>query len=243
MNKTTGEAVALVGALKSAGETNSVEVLIAPPFTALGVVHDAISGTNIALGAQNMYWETSGAFTGEISPEMLKDIGCEYVIIAHSERRQFFGETNATANRKLKAAYAHGLKPIYCVGETLEQREAGQTQILIGAQIREGLEGVTAEQMGRTVLAYEPVWAIGTGKTATPKQAQEVHAFIRSILNNLFGDGVASGVRIQYGGSVKPDNVASLLSETDIDGALVGGASLQADAFGAMIQAVSGLEK
>ena len=240
MNKTVGEALALVEALKPAvAEIENVEVVVAPTFTALAPVGEALRGTNIALAAQDMHWEESGAFTGEISGPMLKDVGCAYVILAHSERRQYFGETNETANRKLHAAHAHGLSPIYCVGETLEQREMGITEDLISIQVKEGLVGLTKEQLFRTVIAYEPVWAIGTGRTATPEQAQAVHAHIRGVLAGLYDAETADAVRIQYGGSVKPENVDDLIAQPDIDGGLIGGASLVADSFAAIVASAS----
>jgi triosephosphate isomerase len=242
MNKTISEALALVESLKPVvNDVTNVEVAVAPPFTALKAVSDTLHGSRIALAAQDMHPEPSGAFTGEISGPMLADVGCRYVIIAHSERRQFFGETSETANRKIKAAYAHGLAPIYCVGETLAQREAGETETLIRAQITEGLDGCSARQIHNTVIAYEPVWAIGTGRTATPAQAQEIHALIRATLTEIYGPDVAETVRIQYGGSVKPDNIAELMSQRDVDGALVGGASLQAASFAAMAQSVASM--
>jgi triosephosphate isomerase len=240
MNKTVGEAVALVEALKPVvAVAADVEVVVAPPFTALWAVRTALRGSRLGLAAQDMFWGTDGAFTGEVSPTMLTDVGCSYVIIAHSERRQFFGETNETANRRLRAARAHGLKAIYCVGETLDEREAGATQDVVRRQIELGLVGITGDQIRDTVIAYEPVWAIGTGRTATPEQAQEVHAFLREVLAALYDPYAAEEVRIQYGGSVKPDNIEALLAERDIDGALVGGASLDAASFGAMIRAVA----
>ncbi|MBM3213784.1 triose-phosphate isomerase [Candidatus Poribacteria bacterium] len=236
MNKTTAEAVALVSAIREVADaSNHVETVVAPTFTSLAVAGEALKGSSARLAGQNMHWETSGAFTGEVSPAMLLDVGCSDVIIAHSERRQFFGETNESANRKLRAAHAAGLRPIYCVGETLDQRQGGVTESLIRAQVVEGLAGISAEQMRGSVIAYEPVWAIGTGVTATPQQAQDVHRLIRAILAELYGQSVADAVRIQYGGSVKPDNIGELLAQPDIDGALVGGASLQAESFCSMI--------
>lgn len=242
MHKTIGEALELVEALKPlVADASHVEVVVGPPFTALKSVSEALRGTRIALAAQDMHFEPYGAFTGEISGPMLVDVGCRYVIVAHSERRQFFGETNLTANRKIHAAHASHLVPIYCVGETLAQREAGETKILVRTQVIEGLNGCSAEQILQTVIAYEPVWAIGTGKNATPAQAQEIHALIRDILRELYGSEVAQAVRIQYGGSVKPENIAELMAEEDVDGALVGGASLQAASFGAIVQTVASL--
>ncbi len=237
MNKTVGEARELVTALKSKVEdVTDVEIVVGPTFTALLAVAEVIKGSNIKLAAQNMSWEESGAFTGEISPLMLKDVGCQYVIIGHSERRAYFSETNEMVNKRVKAAHAHSLKPIVCVGEKLEDREAGITKDVIKDHVINGLAGLTEEQMLKTVMAYEPVWAIGTGKTATPDQAQEVHKFIRELLAELYSSSVAEAIRIQYGGSVKPGNVAELMAQPDIDGGLIGGASLDADSFTQIIK-------
>jgi len=231
MFKTTGEARDLVRQLKGAlADVDAVEIVVGPPFTALDTVSEELKGANISVAGQNMYWEESGAYTGEVSPLMLKDIGCTHVIIGHSERRQFFNETDATVNKKVKAALKAGLTPIACVGETLEERESGATMEIVGRQIRDGLEDLAPQEMAKIVIAYEPVWAIGTGKTATPQQAEEVHHQIRSIIAQR-ADSVAQNIRILYGGSVKPDNVDELMAQPDIDGALVGGASLQADSF------------
>lgn len=232
MNTGVEEARALVEDLKArVKDAAGVEVVVCPPFISLTAVHEVIKESNIGLGAQNVYWEEKGAFTGEISAPMLTTAGCAYVIIGHSERRTYFGETDATVNKRIFAALAERLIPIVCVGETLEEREQNQTFDVIRRQVQEGLTGLSAEQMASIVLAYEPVWAIGTGKTASPEQAQEVHAFIRSLLKELFGDATAEATRIQYGGSVKPDNVSELMNQPDIDGALVGGASLKAESF------------
>jgi triosephosphate isomerase len=232
MNKTIGEAVELVKALKAkVADVTDVEVIVAPTFTALSAVADVIKGSNIKLSAQDMYWEKSGAFTGEISPLMLKDAGCQYVIIGHSERRMYFGETNETVNKKVKTAHEYSLKPIMCVGEKLEEREAGIMKDVVKDHVVNGLAGLTEEQVLATVIAYEPVWAIGTGKTATPEQAQEVHQFIRELLADMYSPAVADAVLIQYGGSAKPDNIAQLMSQPDIDGGLIGGASLDAESF------------
>ncbi len=206
------------------------EVALAPPFTALAAVAEEVAGSDIRLAGQDTFWERQGAYTGAISPVMLKDVGCHYVIIGHSERRQYFGETDHTVNRKLKAALSAGLCPICCIGETLQERQAEQTLARVGQQLKEGLADLGPLSGEQLVLAYEPVWAIGTGLTATPAQAQEVHAFIRSRLREILGVA-AEAVRILYGGSVTPDNAASLLSEADLDGALVGGASLKAPSF------------
>jgi len=232
MYNTVSQARDLVMALiSSLHGVMDVDIVVAPPFTDLAEAGRLTAETNIGLAGQNMHWEEKGAFTGEVSPVMLREIGCRYVIIGHSERRQYFCETNETVNKKLKSALNHKITPIMCVGETLEQREAGQTEQVVGAQIKEGLAGLTPEQMGWVVIAYEPIWAIGTGRTATPEQAQDVHAFIRQQLASQFGQQIADGTRIQYGGSVKPDNVDGLMAKPDIDGALVGGASLKAEDF------------
>lgn len=233
--KTISESVALVNELKLLVANNQgVEIVVAPVFTALSRVSDAITGSNINLAAQDCYWEEEGAFTGEVAPKLLKDAGCSHVIIGHSERRQYFGETDQTVNKKTKAAIVARLNAIVCVGETLAERESEQTFSIIEAQIRGGLAGLTADDFTHVIIAYEPVWAIGTGKTASDAQAQEVHAFIRQLIARLFGQPVADAVRILYGGSVKPDNVKGLMGQYDIDGALVGGASLKAESFAAV---------
>ncbi len=232
LNNNTKESVELVTALKrSLSEVTDIEIVVCPVYTALLIVADVIFESNIGLGAQDLYWEDSGAFTGEVSAPLLKDIGAKYVIIGHSERRQFFSETNQTINKKIKAALKHELTPIVCVGEVLQERESNLTFKVIEKQCRESLEGFTKEEMKKMVVAYEPVWAIGTGKTATPQQAQEVHKFIRDLLAKMFNDEVAASLRIQYGGSVKAENIAELMAQPDIDGALVGGASLKSDQF------------
>lgn len=237
MNTVLEEAKALVEDLKGrVQDVKNVEVVVCPPFISLMAVRDAIAGSIIQLGAQNVYWEKSGAFTAEVSAPMLKSVGCTYVIIGHSERRTYFGETDNTVNKRIFAALAEGLKPIVCVGETLEEREAGKTFDVIRRQMTGGLANLSQEQMIPIVIAYEPVWAIGTGKTATPDQAQEVHAFIRKLLAELFGDVTAEATRIQYGGSVKADNASELMGQPDIDGALVGGASLKADSFEGIVK-------
>ncbi len=238
LNKTSREALVLVEELKrEVVDVGGVDIVVCPPFTALETVSDAITETNIMLGAQNVYWADNGAFTGEISAPMLKDLGVQYVIIGHSERRQFFGETNETVNKRLRAALKHGLTPIVCVGENLSEREANQTFEVIRNHCQGSLAGLSAVELGGMVLAYEPVWAIGTGKTAAPAQAQEVHAFIRGLLKKMFGEAAAQETRIQYGGSVTPENIAALIGEADIDGALVGGASLKVPSFAAIIKA------
>lgn len=238
MNLLRDSSVALVhGLLDALPASGKVDVAVCPPAVYLHDVGAALRGSPVMLGAQNMSPEKEGAFTGEISGPMLNDLGCRCVILGHSERRQLFGETDGSVNRKLIAALSYGLIPIVCVGETLEEREAGTTGKVIEQQIRGSLAGLTAEQAGPLVVAYEPVWAIGTGKTATPGQAEEVHAQIRKLLGELFGASVAEALRIQYGGSVKADNAAELLGQPNIDGALVGGASLKADSFAAIVAA------
>ncbi len=231
MYKTVAEAVDLVEALlHDLGPTNDRKVLVCPPYTALHAVSPLLQDSPIALGAQDVFPEEQGAYTSAISPLMLRDLGCTYVIVGHSERRQIFGDDDALVNRKLHAALKHDLRPILCVGETKPQRDAGDAERVVVRQVRAGLADVSAAQMGSVVIAYEPVWAIGTGDTATPADAQAMHATIRQTLTELYGD-VAQQIRIQYGGSVKPDNVDELMSQPDIDGALVGGASLKADSF------------
>ena len=212
------------------------EIVLGPPFTALAAVADAVKGTNIVLAAQNLHWEEKGAFTGEISAEMLLDLGCKYVIIGHSERRQYFGETDETVNKRVRQALRMGLLPILCVGETLVEREAGRLQDVISRQVTGGLRDVPAGEMQKVVIAYEPVWAIGTGKTASPEQANEVHRLIRQTVKALYSAETAEGLRIQYGGSVTPENVSTLMSMPDIDGALVGGASLKPESFAAIVK-------
>ncbi len=238
MNMLRDSSLALVkGLIELLPASDQVEVAVCPPSVYLSDVAQALKGTRIGLGAQNMYHEKEGAFTGELSGGMLKDIGCSHVILGHSERRQFFGETDKSVNQKTLAALAIGLTPIVCVGETLAEREADETTKVIDTQCRGSLAGLTPEQAAKIVIAYEPVWAIGTGKTATPAQAEEVHAHIRALLVQLFGKPTADGLRIQYGGSVKADNAAELLRQPNIDGALVGGASLKADGFAAIVKA------
>ncbi len=232
MYKTVGEAVEFVRKLREKIETfDDREVVIAPPFTSLYALKDLVKGAGISLAGQNCHWEEKGAFTGEISPVMLKDVGCSYTIVGHSERRQYFGENDEDINKKLKALIKVGIKPIFCIGEKLEEREAGKTFDVVKTQLDGGLKDLDSVDIAKMVVAYEPVWAIGTGKTASPEQAQEVHAFIREHLSMLTNKNVANEVRILYGGSVKPSNVDSLMSEPDIDGALVGGASLEVDSF------------
>jgi len=236
MNKTTVEAADLGRKLIYAvRDVVDREIVVAPPFTALPAVEEVIRGTNVSLAAQNMHWEDKGAFTGEISAEMLLVLGCKYVIIGHSERRQYFGETDETVNKKVRQALNKGLLPIVCVGELLAEREAGKANEVIERQVTGGLKGVSAAEMQKIVIAYEPVWAIGTGKTATPEQANEIHAFIRGKVKSMYNAEVADGLRIQYGGSVTPENVSSLMAKPDIDGALVGGASLKPESFAALV--------
>jgi len=240
MYKTAAEALALVKALQQeVAHVVNVETVVCPPFTALYAVSTILLGSNVKLGAQNVHWEKEGAFTGEIAAPMLKELTVSYAIVGHSERRQYFGETNEGVNKRAKAALANGVRPIVCVGETLAQREAGQTESVVRDHVTGGLAGFVKDAMLDTVIAYEPVWAIGTGKTATPAQAQEVHAFIRELLAAMFGPPVAAQVRIQYGGSVKPANAKELLGQPDIDGALVGGASLDAKGFAEIVKAAA----
>lgn len=232
LNKTIGEAVEFANTFKGLVEgVKDVELGLGVQFVALKSLVDACAGSAVKVGAQDCYWEEGGAFTGEVAPGMIKDAGADFVIIGHSERRQYFGETNETVNKKTKAALAAGLQAIVCVGETLEERESGKLFDVVKGHVCEGLAGLSEEQMKDVVIAYEPVWAIGTGKTATPEQAQEMHAFIRGLLKEQCGDAVADATRIQYGGSVKPANVKEIMAQPDVDGALVGGAALQADSF------------
>ncbi len=232
MNMTTEEATRLVNGLKlDLANFREVEIVVCPPFTALSTVSSLVQGTHIDLGAQNMHWAKSGAYTGEISSAMLRELFCHFVILGHSERRQYFGETDEIVNKKVKAALASALRPIVCVGETLAEREAGKVSDVISTQVRGSLAGLSQQEILECVIAYEPVWAIGTGKTATSAQAQEVHALIRQVLASMFDASIAQGVRIQYGGSVKPGNAKELFSMPDIDGGLIGGAALDAKSF------------
>lgn len=236
MNKTAAEAKSLVEELKAkVSNVTAVEIVVCPPFTSICAAVKAAAGSNVKVGAQNIHWAENGAFTGEISGGMLKELGVEYVIIGHSERRQYFGETDETVNKRLKAALAAGLKPIVCIGELLEERETGKTEKVLFTQLEGGLSGITPEQMAGIVIAYEPVWAIGTGKTATPEMAELTHAYIREQLVDMFGKETAEKVRIQYGGSMKADNATDLVAKTNIDGGLIGGASLKADSFAELI--------
>ncbi|MBW2982494.1 triose-phosphate isomerase [Candidatus Woesearchaeota archaeon] len=237
MNKTNKEAASLMNdIIFNTKNVKDVEIIVCPPYTALSDVNKIIKKTNIELGAQDVYFEEKGAFTSKISAEMLKDVGCTYVIIGHSETRQYFNETDESVNKKVKIALSYELKPIICVGETLEQREAEKTMKIIETQIKGALKDITKEQMVDVVIAYEPVWAIGTGKTATPEQAQEVHYFIRNLILNLYSPDIAESIRILYGGSVKPNNVKELMQEEDIDGGLIGGASLDAESFSKLVR-------
>jgi triosephosphate isomerase len=232
MYKTVPEALALVEALlRDLPDMSGREALVCPPFTALYAIGGLVRGTRLGLGGQDMFYEVQGAYTGAISPVMLRDVGCTYAIVGHSERRQIFGEDDSLVNRKLRAALSHGLRPILCVGETKPQRDAGQAEPIVVGQVRAGLAEVDDTALPEVVIAYEPVWAIGTGDTATPADAQAMHATIRQTLAELYSAELAGGVRIQYGGSVKPDNVDELMAQPDIDGALVGGASLTAESF------------
>lgn len=237
MNKTVSEAADLVRQLKVlVADIRDIDIVVAPTFTALHAVSREITGSNIELAAQDVFWETSGAYTGEISPTMLRDVGCRYVIIGHSERRQYFGEINEWVHKKIKASLAVGLHPILCVGEALEEREAGKTFDVVKIQVFQCLDGFSREEMDKITIAYEPIWAIGTGQTATPQQAEEVHAFIREQLGNITHPQVSQAMRIQYGGSVNPDNIGDLMAQPNIDGALVGGASLTADSFSRIVK-------
>lgn len=237
MHKTSAEAVLLARQIREAvADIKQVEVVLCPPFTALAAVEDVISGSKLRLGAQNLHWEEQGAFTGEVSPLMLDGL-CDYVIIGHSERRQYFGETDETVNRKIKAALSHNLLPIVCVGEDLAQNEAGETQAVVGGQVKAAFAGISAAEAAQIVIAYEPIWAIGTGKTASAEDANGIIASsIRGVIAGLYNDEVAQQVRVQYGGSVKPNNVEGFMAQPDIDGALVGGASLKADDFTRLVK-------
>jgi triosephosphate isomerase len=238
MNMTQAESVAFVESLLlDIGDIREVEVVIIPPFTALAKVTEALGkAQNIKVGAQNMHWEKNGAFTGEISAALLRDLFVRYVVLGHSERRRLFGETDKIVNRKVRAAHEATLRPIVCVGETLEQRDRGNVEKILSIQLRGSLADLSAKEFGETVIAYEPVWAIGTGRNATPQQAQEAHGFIRKTLAELSDEATADRMRIQYGGSVKPDNARELMSQADIDGALVGGASLDPRSFAQIVE-------
>jgi len=244
MYKTLREGQELAIALRrELYQIEDVDIVVCPPYTLLAYLADALETSNIVIGAQDVYWQDEGAFTGEVSPVMLKDIGCKFVIIGHSERRQYFGETNESVNNKIKAALRHNLTPIVCVGETLSQRESGETFEVLDDHIGNGLKDITDTDILRMVIAYEPVWAIGTGKNATPGQAQEAQKYIRDLLRKMYNDDIADTVRIQYGGSVKPDNITELMREPDVDGALVGGASLQIETFTEIVRKAAEVKK
>ncbi|MBF0452794.1 MAG: triose-phosphate isomerase [Candidatus Magnetomorum sp.] len=237
MFKTIDEALITTQQLqKQVGHIKTVDIMIAPPFTAISLVAPFIKDTSIGLSGQNMHWEKEGAYTGEISADMLVNAGCQYVILGHSERRQYFNETDEHINKKVHAALNGGLKPVLCVGETESERDSNKTFSVLDKQIEIGLQGVAIDHVDNVIIAYEPVWAIGTGKTATDEQAQDVHAYLRKRLNDIFKNSAASSIRILYGGSVKPNNIKGLMAMPDIDGALVGGASLDADQFSAIVQ-------
>jgi triosephosphate isomerase len=239
MNKSIGPAIDLAAEVKRRlSGFDAADVVLCPPFTALKSVGDLIRFGNVKLGAQDVHWEAEGAYTGEVSIAMLKDLACDYVIVGHSERRAYFGETDEAVNRKARAVIDQGLRPIICVGETLDQREAGRTEEVVRRQVQQGLDGL-APGLTDAVIAYEPVWAIGTGRTATNAQAQEVHAFIRGLIGEIAGSKIAAAMRIQYGGSVKPSNAAELFAQPDVDGGLIGGASLQAESFFRIVEATS----
>ena len=237
MFKTCPEAVETAGQLvKRLSMTTDIDVMIAPSFTSLAQVSDVVRGSCVSLGAQNLFWEAQGAFTGEISPAMLVSAGCKYVIIGHSERRQYFNETDKTVNKRIKAAFDNDLIPVMCVGESEKERESKNTFSVLDKQLKMGLEDFSSDDLKRLVIAYEPVWAIGTGKTATSEQAQEVHQFLRSVLEKSFGNMLAKSIRILYGGSVKPNNITELMAMPDVDGALVGGASLDPETFSKIVR-------
>ncbi|MDB4349887.1 triose-phosphate isomerase [Omnitrophica bacterium] len=237
MNKTIGEAIELANGLKrKLYDATSLDIILCTPFTSLSEVGEVITDSNIDLGGQDLFWEEKGAYTGEISAQMLKDAGCKYVIIGHSERRKYFNETNETVNKKIRAAQAVGLLPIVCVGERLEERESGKTFDVVRDHVENSLKGLSKDELLKITIAYEPVWAIGTGKTATPEQAEEVHKFIRALMTDLYDKDTAQAVRIQYGGSVTPENIEGLMTKENIDGALVGGASLKVDSFSSIVK-------
>jgi triosephosphate isomerase len=243
MNKSVGEAIDLAADVKRRLEgADAVEVVLCPPFTALKAVGDLIRYSNVSLGAQNLHWEQHGAYTGEISASMLRDLACDYAIVGHSERRTLFHETDEGVQRKARALLEAGLRPIVCVGETLQQREAGRNEDVVRSQIENGL-GALVDGLESIVIAYEPIWAIGTGKTASAEQAQEMHAFIRGLIRDMAGDGIADGIRIQYGGSVKPANAAQIFRKPDVDGGLIGGAALDAESFVGIIEAAGAVQQ
>jgi triosephosphate isomerase len=238
MNNTVAEAAELVGDLLGLLDGPGVDVVLCPPFTALAAVGERLTGSPVVLGAQNVHWRPQGAYTGEISTAMLGELGCRYVIVGHSERRTLFHETDENVRRRVEAVLDAGMRPIVCVGETLDEREAGRTEKVVDGQVRRGLEGI-GSRLAETVVAYEPVWAIGTGRTATPEQVAEVHAFIRNLIGEMAGGEVAAGMRIQYGGSVKPSNADELFALEDVDGGLIGGACLKADSFAEIVGAAA----
>jgi len=233
MNK--DKAIEYIRDFKEMVTATNVEIVLCPPFTLLETVKEETKNTVIKVGAQNVHWEEKGAFTGEISPLMLKELGIDYCIIGHSERRQYFNETNETVNKKLKSVMKHGIRPILCIGESLEDRKKGNTEVFVKEQVVEAFKGIDGEDVKNVVIAYEPIWAIGTGETATPEEANRVIAFIREILREIYGSNISEEIRIQYGGSVKPDNIKSLMDQDDIDGALVGGASLDPVSFAKIV--------
>jgi len=242
MNKTASEAVDLIEEIKSSvGDQSSVQVCVCPSFTSLAKASELVEQSEVLLGAQDMNASPSGAYTGEVSAEMLRDLYVNFVILGHSERRQYFGETNQDINQKILAAVENNLKPIYCIGESLDERESGQTLDVVRKQVREGLENFPSQCIDNLVLAYEPVWAIGTGKTATDEMAQEVHFDIRNVLTEMFGEVASSGIRILYGGSMKPENASGLLAQEDVDGGLIGGASLTARSFIGIVEAAQNI--
>jgi triosephosphate isomerase len=236
MFKTVSEAVSFISEIKGKAEVDGVESVVCAPFTNLPALVEAVKGTSILVGAQNLHWADNGAYTGEISGAMLQELGLNYVIIGHSERRAYFAETDETVNKKAHAAFKYGITPIICVGELLEEREAGQTKEVVKVQTEAAFAGLSAEQAEQVVIAYEPIWAIGTGKSSTSEDAQDVIGYIRSLINGLYGAEVAGAVRIQYGGSVKPGNIAEYMAQPDIDGALVGGASLEPGSYIGLIE-------
>ena len=238
MNRTMADSVELARAIVAASaDVSKVEIVICPTYVALDRVREVLAGSAVRLGAQDMHWEDQGAFTGKISGDMLRAVGAEYVILGHSEQRTYFGETDETVNRKFKKALSDGLLPIVCVGETLAEREGNRTEAVLKTQVNGAFSGITAEQAARTVVAYEPVWAIGTGRNATSQQAQDAHRYIRNLLASAYTQTVADGIRIQYGGSMKPENAAELLGQPDVDGGLIGGAALKADSFLGIVRA------
>lgn len=245
MYKTISQAIELANGLERElfELEDVVDIVICPAYTALSETGEVIADSNIALGAQDLYWQPEGAFTGEVSPVMLKDAGAQYVIIGHSERRQYFAETNDSVNKKLKAALSYDLLPIVCVGENLAERESNKTLEVLTDHVQNGLKDISEAQIAKVVIAYEPVWAIGTGKTATSLQAQEAHAYIRNLIAKMYNQNIADELRIQYGGSVKPENIQELVSQADVDGALVGGASLSVDSFAKIVKLASKVKK